>query len=99
MKASEGGSEGIITICILQTRRPSFIQVSGRLALHTVKPRTSPRTSKLTATSFPEPEETPALQLHVSCDCCQNLVLVYSEVKITKDPFIGRGLDKPECWD
>lgn len=66
MKASEGGSEGIITISTLPTRRPRFIQVSVWPGLHTVKPGHFPRASKSTATPFPEPEEAPELQLCIS---------------------------------
>lgn len=71
------------------------------LVLHTVKPEFSPRASKSTATPFPEPEEAHALQLNISWYCYRNLVLVYSEIKITKDLSIAQDLScwQPESWD
>ena len=65
------------------------------LGLHTVKPERSPRASKSTATPFPEPEAAPALQIHMSWYCYQNLVLIHCKINITKR--IATDLDL-SCW-
>lgn len=65
------------------------------LVLHTVKIELCPGASQSPVTHFPEPEEAPALQLHTSRCCYQNLVLIFSEIKITQDHFTDQGVG---CW-